>query len=143
MRYRGFCNQMEAMGMKMPPYTLVSQCRDYEALHRKVCALIEEHPEIDGFVCRNDHLACVVMSAVHSMGKSIPEEICIVGFDNSSMCTVVQPALSSIDFDRHKIAAAIIEMIESMVEGGNVREQHFATNLVLRGSTRPDSKKES
>lgn len=137
MRFRGFCNQMEALGLSVGADQVITGQPSYDALYLATGAYLRDHPQADGFVCRNDRLACIVMAAAKDAGKSIPNELSIIGFDNSSMCTVVQPKLSSIDFCRGKIAEAIIEAIEAMARGEKEIEKYFSTQLVLRETTRP------
>lgn len=136
MRFRGFCNQMEALSLNVEEKNVITHCTSYEEVYDNTLKTLEDYPETDGFVCRNDHLACVVMAAVKASGKRIPEDVSVFGFDNSSMCTVVHPMLSSIDFSRGKIAEAIMELIEIMMNSGSETERHFTTQLVLRGTTK-------
>ena len=134
MRYRGFCNQMEALCL--PSDAIITHKTSYEEVYDAVCELIRGGSPADGFICRNDQMASIVVQAVTDCGKRVPDDISVIGFDNSSICTILQPQLSSIDMERSAIASAAIELIDSMIAGNGADERHFITRLVLRGTTR-------
>lgn len=136
LRYRGFCNQMESLGLPLSADSFISHCATYEELHDAVMARIRSGMPVDGFVCRNDHLACTVLSAVQACGKRVPEDITVVGFDNSSMSTAVQPPLTTLELERTQIAAAALELIDGMIHGQTPGECHFVSRLIPRATTR-------
>lgn len=50
----------------------------------------------DAFVCANDYLATHLMRALKCLGLRIPEDIMVVGFDDSPEATVTEPQLSTV-----------------------------------------------
>lgn len=136
LRYRGFCSQMEVLGLPLDDGSFLTDCLSFQDLFEKTCRLVKQDPTVDGFVCRNDQLACTVLSAVLSCDKKVPEEIQITGFDNSSMSELVRPPLSTVEIERNKIACAAIDIVNDILKGKELRDQHFQTKLILRGTTR-------
>lgn len=49
-------------------------------------------------------MACIGMRAVKKLGYSIPKDIVIMGFDDTSVCNYVTPSLSSVHLDNEAIA---------------------------------------
>ncbi|MBR1583968.1 MAG: LacI family DNA-binding transcriptional regulator [Clostridia bacterium] len=136
LRFRGFCNQMEALGLSLSADSFITGCADYDELFNAVCRRIQSGVPVDGFVCRNDGLACTVLSAVQACGKKVPEEISVIGFDNSDTSRVIRPALSTVAMDQKAIAQSCLELIEAMVNGQEPQEKHLVTQMVLRDTTR-------
>ncbi|MGN0745677.1 MAG: LacI family DNA-binding transcriptional regulator [Aristaeellaceae bacterium] len=136
LRYRGFCNQMESLGLPLSEQSFISQCRNYDELYEAVCRRLRQDEPADGFVCRNDRLACTVLEACRDCGRDVPGEVCITGFDNSSISQVVKPALTTLAHDQKGIARAVLDTIESMVHGEVPQDRHFLTRMVARGTTR-------
>ena len=101
-----------------------------------VLALTECGVPVDGFVCRNDGLACMVLNAVLDCGKKVPEDISVIGFDNSDTSRIVRPALSTIATDQKAIAEAALELIEAMIKGQTPSEKHLVTRMVIRDTTK-------
>lgn len=136
LRYRGFCNQMESLGLPLSEHSFISGCADYDALHEAVCRRIRLQEPVDGFVCRNDQLACIVLEACRDCGREVPGDICVTGFDNSSISLLMKPALTTLAHDQKGIAQAVLEMIEAMVRGEVPNDRHFVTQMIARGTTR-------
>ena len=136
LRFRGFCNQMETLGIQITEHSIISGCRDYDELFSAVCERIQCDEPVDGFVCRNDRLACTVLNAVLACGKKVPDDISVIGFDDSDSSKVIRPALSTIAMDQKGIASAALELIEMMVSGQTPIEKHLVTRMVLRDTTR-------
>ena len=76
-------------------------------------------------------MACIGMRAVKKLGYSIPKDIVIMGFDDTSVCNYVTPSLSSVHLDNEAI-----EMIYLMREGHQIKETvHFKYKIIEREST--------
>ena len=59
--------------------------------------ILKEHPDIDGLLCVNDMIAIGASYALQDLGKRIPEDISIIGEDNSELCEACKPRLTSLD----------------------------------------------
>lgn len=136
LRFRGFCNQMESLGLPLTADSFISHCKNDDELFDAVCRRVRSDVPVDGFVCRNDRLACTVLNAVLSCGKAVPEDISIIGFDNSTTSKLTRPALSTIEHDQPGIARAALELIDAMVRDETPEECHFLTKLLPRGTTK-------
>lgn len=136
LRYRGFCNQMEALGLPLRDSSFITGCENHEMLFDKVCERIQSDIPVDAFVCRNDRLAATVLNAVHMCKKNVPEEISVIGFDNSFLTDITTPKLSSVALDVPGIASAAMELIDALNAGQTPEEKHMLTTLVLRETTR-------
>ena len=78
----------------------------------------------------------VISDACRDCGRDVPGEVCVTGFDNSSISQVVKPALTTLAHDQKGIARAVLDTIESMVHGEVPQDRHFLTRMVARGTTR-------
>ena len=61
------------------------------------CRILKEHPDLDGLLCVNDMIAIGASYALQDLGKKIPEDISIIGEDNSDLCDACRPRLTSLD----------------------------------------------
>ena len=89
-------------------------------------------------VCTTDLVALGVYRALHRRGARIPEDISVVGFDNTYLSAFLAPPLTSVDIPRKKLSQLVVEALLS-TEGrqrsdGTLR---LATSLILRNSTAP------
>ena len=83
-----------------------------------------------------DAAALALMSAAHELGMRIPQDVAVVGYDNSRLCGLAQISLTSIDQDAHKLGAQAAAMLVERIEGRR-KDQHFVTppKLVVRNSS--------
>lgn len=58
--------------------------------------LLKQNKNIDAIMTASDHLAVGAMKYLKSKGKKLPEDISIIGFDDTDICEIVNPALTTI-----------------------------------------------
>jgi len=75
------------------------------------------------------------MNAIINLGLKIPEDVSIVGFDNSRLSKVLQPSLTTIEVDREQIAKSIITMLDDMIANKSVTQKYFKIKFLERNST--------
>lgn len=133
-RYRGFIHGMEAYGLEYDGH-IITRCTTEEQVQQMLSDYMKNHP-VDAILGRNDHMACVAMKAVQQMGYRIPEDVGIIGFDDSSVCRLVTPTLTSMKMQEASIARAAVEMLYQMQTDSRIPEQKtFSAHMVVRQST--------
>lgn len=135
LRYRGFCMQMQAEGLPLTERSILAGCTSEEDLYNSVLQLIKSKVPVDAFICRNDHLAIITMSAIEKLGLKVPDDIAVMGFDNSSVSTTIRPQLTSISINRKEIAKAAFDILNGMLEGKEPSTANLKTTLIEREST--------
>lgn len=69
--------------------------------------MLNEHKDISAIVCANDIIALNAYKTVKKMGKSIPDDYSVVGFDNVAIGKEAHPALSTFNVPREEIGDEI------------------------------------
>lgn len=59
--------------------------------------IVEENPQLDGLLCVNDSIAIGTIYGLQNMGKRVPEDVSVIGEDNSELCEACKPRLTSMD----------------------------------------------
>ena len=67
--------------------------------------LLAEHPDVDGVFAANDLMAQGALVALHHAGRRVPDEVAVVGFDDSSAARAARPPLTSIRHPLEDMAA--------------------------------------
>ncbi len=75
--------------------------RDIQSATEAALRLLSRPDRPSAVFAFNDVLAAGVMKAARRLGLRLPEDLAVVGFDDSSVCPMMEPELSSI----HVIAA--------------------------------------
>lgn len=138
-RLRGFKQALEENNLEFTP--------DFEFI-QKTNNLLEAskfmtHKYLSGskpptaiFAC-NDLLAAGVIQAAKEMGMNVPEQLSIVGFDNTIIATIVEPTLTTIAQPIQSMGKEVMDLMVSMIEG-EIKEKRRITllpTLVERKST--------
>ncbi len=125
---------MHDNGLEAGGETVIAGCCSEEELARAVGEKLHSRP-VDGIIGRNDMLACIAMNAAIAGGFRVPEEIGVVGFDNSSISRFCSPKLTTLEMQREEISRAAIGMITKMIGGEMPENVRFETELIVRDST--------
>lgn len=88
------------------------------------------------FAC-NDLMAIGVMNACNKLKIRIPEELSVIGFDNTLLAKITNPKLTSVDQNMKEIGhRAALELLDIIDYGMKNRKKIILdTNLVIREST--------
>ena len=88
--------------------------------------LLAQHPDIDGVFAASDAVAAGALEVLHDAGVRVPEQLGIVGFDDSAWALRCQPALSTV----RQPAVTLGERAAQLVLA-QLRNEVIDTNIVL------------
>jgi DNA-binding LacI/PurR family transcriptional regulator len=99
--------------------------------------LLEARPDIDGVFAASDLMAAGAVQVLRAAGRSVPRDVAVVGFDDSSIAATTDPPLTSV---RQPIEEMGREMVRLLLEqasrpGSVPRKVILATRLVERRSS--------
>lgn len=100
--------------------------------------LLARHPEVDGIVCGSDQIARGALDTARDLGKTVPDDIAVVGFDNWEILTLnSRPELTSIDANLQNLGRLAARAVFEAISGREATRgiQHLPVQLVIRGST--------
>lgn len=88
-------------------------------------------------VCYNDQLALQVIFMLRGLGLNIPEDVSIVGYDDSSLAEATDIKLTSVTHPKMAMGIEAAKWIVSAVEkrGSNAHTTVYEPELVVRNST--------
>jgi len=92
-------------------------------------------PQLTAVFAFTDLLAIEVMNHLREMGRRIPEDVSVIGYDNSVFSAMLSPALTTIEEDSEGMAGAVLAMIRDHLAGRCIQEDILVKpELVERGS---------
>ncbi|MBQ4870296.1 LacI family DNA-binding transcriptional regulator [Priestia megaterium] len=98
--------------------------------------LLKQHKEIDALFCASDVMALGALRACKKIGKAIPNDISIVGYDNITLASYTTPPLTTIGQEIYTIGAEAADLLINMLEGTSTNMRRYVdTQLVIREST--------
>ena len=105
--------------------------------------LLQAHPDVTGILCYNDVVAFGVLRAVRAGGRSVPEDVSVVGFDDIAFARFAEPSLTTIAQDVPGLADwAVDRLLGVLAAGPTITGLHQLTfrlpvRLVVRSTTAP------
>ena len=79
-------------------------------------ALLTKHPQITAIFGCNDEVAIAAMRRAQEMGRTVPRDLSVVGFDDIDMAAVVSPALTTMRVDRVGMGRLAVQLLSYRVE---------------------------
>ena len=105
--------------------------------YKQVTAILRRYPEITALFCASDMMAIGAYRAIKDLGKKVPEDISIVGFDNIPFSEHISPSLTTIDQDFFLMGHEAAKELLAMIEGKSEEKKIVMTHKLLdRGSVR-------
>jgi LacI family transcriptional regulator len=99
--------------------------------------LLQQYPEVDALIGFNDTMAMGSMLACHDLGRRIPQDVAVIGYDGISFGAVADPPLTSIVQDSVGMAAAAFRSLLTCLADGRPAEgevQVWSPELLIRES---------
>lgn len=143
-RYRGYRQALEEYGIPLDlnlvagsgetDSTYATQTNGYKLGLRMMNELMQMNPDMTAVFCYSDILAIGAAKAALMSGKSIPEDISIIGFDGIDESEIFHPSLDTIYQPTREMSRAAVSMIIDLVNGEEGKQLEFACTYMKRGS---------
>ena len=90
-----------------------------------------------GIICGSDPLALGAIRAVRRAGLRVPQDVSVVGFDDSAFMNCTDPPLTTVRQPIEALGRAAVTLLVNQIEGARVAAEEllFEPELVVRGST--------
>ncbi|WP_392870216.1 LacI family DNA-binding transcriptional regulator [Streptomyces sp. LN499] len=81
--------------------------------------LLTAHPDVTAVFTFNDIIAIGVLREARRLGRSVPQDLAVIGFDGLQLGSLVEPPLSSVALDTRKLGALAIDQVARLLTGMN------------------------
>jgi DNA-binding LacI/PurR family transcriptional regulator len=96
--------------------------------------LLRQAPDIDAVFVASDLVAAGALAELRRAGRRVPEDIAVGGFDDSSIATLVDPALTTVRQPMARISAEMVRLLMGLIAGEPPAGVILPTELVRRAS---------
>ncbi|MFF2446355.1 GntR family transcriptional regulator [Neobacillus sp. NPDC058068] len=141
-RMQGFIRSFRENNIPFfPEMILTYSTEDKEGLQEKVKNfLLASKNKPSGIICYNDQLALLVLNVLRDLKIRVPEDISIVGYDDSYLAEASEVKLTSIKHPKIDMGIAAAKWIIAAIENRNEEDAHpksivYEPELVIRNST--------
>jgi LacI family transcriptional regulator len=133
MRYEGYSKALSEFGLQ--PYIMVEIEEGYESAFNKMLEL--KDVDFDGLFCFNDVFAIAALKALRLLGKRVPADVSVVGYDDISYAEFVQPSLTTVRIDKFLEGIVAFEMLYERLSNLRTSPKQVVLDveLIVREST--------
>lgn len=116
-RKAGYKMALEQHNIPMDEELIVFGDFDSAKAYETAKELFHKHPEIDGLYCASDFMALGAINALKEMGRRIPQDVAVFGFDGVMMGEFVTPSLSTIKQNNFKKGHLAAKLLRNILKG--------------------------
>jgi LacI family transcriptional regulator len=138
-RMHGFRAALAAAGILLDPELVVySDWRIPQGIAAadRLLSLRDRPTAIFGF---NDNVAIGALHAARARGLTVPDDLSVVGFDDTAQTVIVTPTLTSVSQPLAELGRMGVSLLTRLLDGQRVDalRMELSTKLVVRESTAP------
>lgn len=140
-RLSGFRRRAGELGIAVDQAAVLLGEFSIEWGEEAVARLVAAGPLPEAIVCADDLIALGVTRACRAHGVEVPGQVQVTGFDNIDFSRLSEPALTTVDQPRDRIAAEAVRLLAAASQAdsgspGPAAHIALAPSLVIRDSTR-------
>ena len=100
--------------------------------------LLEADPQIDGLVCFNTGIAARALQACAVLGRRVPDDVAIIGYDDTFMAELTIPSLTTVDLamPKEEVGALAARLLLERIDHDDLHQEDVILEhkLIVRGS---------
>ncbi len=131
MRFHGFCDVLKEKGISFDPSYYRESRFSLQDGYDIARSFISEHPETTAIFGMSDTVAIGAIRALRDLGKSVPEDVSVFGFDGINLSRFTVPRLTTVEQPVSEIARNSLALLLNMLRE-NAPPTHLLINAVLR-----------
>ncbi|GAB6989951.1 LacI family DNA-binding transcriptional regulator [Paenibacillus pini] len=100
--------------------------------------LFDKHLDTDGIIASNDIVATAVLHEAHRLGRRVPDDVQIIGFDDIPLSALLSPSLSTIHQPAYEMGRQAAGLLIKLIQEGFVEHRNiqFPVHFIERDTTR-------
>lgn len=106
----------------------------YESGRQAMATLLASAPDVDAVFVGSDLLAAGALATLRAAGRSVPGDVAVGGFDDSSIAATTDPPLTTIRQPLAEVAVRMTELVRELIAGGHPSSLLLPVELVRRES---------
>ncbi len=136
-RYRAFWEIAQAHGLPVDARHIKLCDPTVESAAEACLELLSREDRPTAIFGTNDAVAAGAMKAARRLGLRLPEDLAVTGLDDSSVCRMLEPELTSVHIDCRQMGELSVKMMQTLLAGEKAVPQVTVvpTELQIRSST--------
>ncbi len=133
-RYSGYCNALAKHALPVDPQLRVSVSFLPEGGAQAVGEVQRRSVAYDAIFACSDLLAMTAINTLREVGKRVPQDVAVVGYDDIELSTYFHPPLTTIRQPIRAAGQALVDSLLALVDGQQPASSQLATELIVRAT---------
>ncbi|MFG2449208.1 LacI family DNA-binding transcriptional regulator [Streptomyces sp. NPDC048512] len=136
-RLQGWRETLEKAGHEVPEGLVASSDFTEEGGGAAMRSLLEQVPALDAVFVASDVMAAGALAELRRQGRRVPDDVAVVGFDDSIIARHTHPPLTSVRQPVEEIGSTIARILLAEIDDPEEPRRHIVlpTELVVRESS--------
>lgn len=136
-RIRGFRDGLLTHDLPVIDGHIVGGSPSQQSGYENTLELLTSQPQITALFAYNDLVALGALKACRELGRRVPEDCAIVGFDDTLFASLTMPALTTVRLDKYTIGREAMARLFDMIEAPKAQFEpiELDVELVVRESS--------
>ena len=132
MRFQGFCDAFTDRGLTYDQSLFRETRFSFEAGYDVAREFFAERPDATALFAMSDTVAVGAIRALKDLGKSVPEDVSVIGFDGVDISRFTLPRLTTVEQPMDDIARRSVNLLLDMMEK-SAAPRHILVESVAQG----------
>ena len=133
-RYQAYCDAMKKHGLPVKDENVYEGTFATDSGYEIAKKLLKRKDFPKYIICANDAMAMAVIDVFKDKGIRVPEDVKVAGFDDSEMCELQNPSLTTINKNQHYAGYHAVKEILSQISGEPPKYRNVPCELIFRRS---------
>jgi LacI family transcriptional regulator len=135
-RVHGYREALEAAGVEPDPGLVEPADWTPEGGYQAMRRVLERAPDVTAVFAQNDLMAMGALSALHRLGRAVPDDVAVVGCDDLPMVVHTVPPLTTVHVPFTETGAEAVSLLLKQIEARRSRPERvlLPVRLVVRAS---------
>jgi DNA-binding LacI/PurR family transcriptional regulator len=135
-RFDGYVDALRDAGVRLRKGLVEHGDFGRESGARAMRALLRRQPALDAVFVANDLMATGALDTLHALGRRVPDDVAVIGFDDVAEAASTSPPLTTVRQPLEEMTRAMTELLLRRIDDGDVDSEFVVcpTHLVHRAS---------
>ena len=135
-KYEGFEKGMKEFGYRTKN-NVVNAHGEIDSMYEIIKTFIQKNPKIDGIIFSEDFIAVVSLRLFSDLGIKVPEQIQVIGINNSRFAEIGIPPVTSLDNKLYDTSITAVRTVLALLNGETAAKKvSLFSEIIERKSTR-------
>lgn len=136
-RVQAYRDAMKRNGLEFREELICTETESMDSILSSVFNMLVNNPlesRPTAIIAGNDYIAAHIMQYVKQLGFEVPDEMALIGVDNTYLSRIVSPNLTSVDFSKEEFSEKLVDTLLRLIAGEKPKDEFIKVSIVVRES---------